>query len=66
MKLRHFVIVAALAATSVTPAPAAPAQLTPLVLSSPFAPEHASSRAMEIFKAEAPLSGRGRISTKRN
>jgi TRAP-type transport system periplasmic protein len=58
MTLTRSVASVALAAAVLAFAAAAQAQPTTLRLSSPFAAEHASSRAMEIFKAEAArLSG---------
>jgi tripartite ATP-independent transporter DctP family solute receptor len=58
MKLRRSVASVALAATVLAFVTAAQAQPTTLRLSSPFVAKHASSRGMEIFKAEAArLSG---------
>jgi TRAP-type transport system periplasmic protein len=58
MKLRRFIASVALAAAVLAFASAAQAEPTTLQLRSPFPAEHSSSRAMEIFKAEAKrLSG---------
>jgi TRAP-type transport system periplasmic protein len=58
MKLRRSVASVALAAAVLAFASAAQAETTTLQLRSPFPAEHPSSRAMEIFKAEAKrLSG---------
>ncbi len=62
MKLKGSIVGAAMAALAL--APPAVAQPTTLEMSSPFAPEHASSRAMEIFKAEAKRLSGGSIDIK--
>jgi TRAP-type transport system periplasmic protein len=61
MRLRHSVAGVALAAGVLAFAAAAQAQSTTLRLSSPFAVEHTSSKAMEIFKAEAARLSDGSI-----
>lgn len=58
MKLRRYIVGAALAAAVLALAPAARAQPTILRMRGTFNAEHMSSRGMEIFKAEAErLSG---------
>jgi tripartite ATP-independent transporter DctP family solute receptor len=61
MKFRRSIASLALVAAVLASAGAAQAQPTTLRLSSPFVAAHASSRAMEIFKAEAARLSAGSI-----
>jgi TRAP-type transport system periplasmic protein len=66
MKLRRSVVSAALAAALFVSASAAQPQTTTLLLRSAFDARHTSSKAIEIFKAEAERRSRGSIQVELN
>jgi TRAP-type transport system periplasmic protein len=66
MKLRHFVVSAALAGAVLAFAEAAQAQTTTLLLRSAFDAQHTSSKAIEVFKAEAEHRSGGSIQVELN
>jgi tripartite ATP-independent transporter DctP family solute receptor len=66
MKLRRSIAGAALAAAVLVCAPAARAQPTTLLLRSAFNAQHTSSKAIEIFKAEAERRSGGSIQVELN